>query len=199
MVNSYDSMMGGPDINGSWYNKRTGQTVFIRDSFMDDSGMQFITSTGEMIDGEEFSRDYIQCDATVYDENGNSTGQQEAVDYEAMFAGSVQETPKSPTYSDIMGSPLPTTGFSNEEPMPVANKKHEMLKTMFDKLQSLPSVSASIKWRNIPKSELKMLKTYFDIDIEDIADYIYDKYCTPVEVKKAICVSITQLLNKNDK
>jgi hypothetical protein len=44
-----------------------------------------------------------------------------------------------------------------------------------------------------------MLKTYFDVDVEDIAEYIYMQYCTSVELKKAICDSIKSLLNKNDK
>ena len=193
----FNGMPEGPAITGNWYNKRTGKTVFVRDMFMDDAGMQVMTSTGEMIDGEEFSRDYIQCDSNVYDENGNATGQQEAIDYDAMFAGMVAEQPKSPTYSDIMGPPI--TYVKDDIESEVLSKKHEMLKTMFEKLSNIPEVVATIKWKNIPKSELKMLKTYFDVDIEDIAEYIYMQYCTSVELKKAICDSIKSLLNKNDK
>jgi len=189
----FNGMPDGMDIKGSWYNKRTGRTITVRDMYMDDSGMQVMTNTGEMIDGDEFSRDYIQCDGTVYDENGNSTGQQEPIDYEAMFAGMTTEQPKSPTYSDIMGPPV-TPKVSEPE-----NKKFEMLKTMFDKLKDIPSITASIKWKNIPKSELNMLKMYFDITTEDIADYIYKTYCSEVELKFAIEESIKSLLNKADK
>jgi hypothetical protein len=189
----FNGMPDGMDIKGTWYNKRTGKTITVRDMYMDDSGMQVMTNTGEMIDGDEFSRDYIQCDATVYDNNGNSTGQQETIDYEAMFGGMAAEQPKSPTYSDIMGMPVtPKTA----EPV---NKKFEMLHTMFDKLKDNPVVSASIKWKNIPKSELNMLKMYFDITTEDIADYIYKTYCSEVELKVAIEESIKNLLNKADK
>lgn len=189
----FNGMPDGMDIKGSWYNKRTGKTITVRDMYMDDSGMQVMTNTGEMIDGDEFSRDYIQCDGTVYDENGNSTGQQEPIDYEAMFAGMATEQPKSPTYSDIMGPPV-TPKVTEPE-----NKKFEMLKTMFDKLKDIPSITASIKWKNIPKSELNMLKMYFDITTEDIADYIYKTYCSEVELKFAIEESIKSLLNKADK
>lgn len=193
----FNGMPEGPAITGNWYNKRTGKTVFVRDMFMDDAGMQVMTSTGEIIDGEEFSRDYIQCDDTVYDENGNATGQQEPIDYESMFGGMNTEQPKSPTYSDIMGAPI---NYIKDDIEPeVLSKKHEMLKTMFEKLSNVPEVVATIKWKNIPKSELKMLKTYFDVDVEDIAEYIYMQYCTSVELKKAICDSIKSLLNKNDK
>jgi hypothetical protein len=189
----FNGMPDGMDIKGSWYNKRTGKTITVRDMYMDDSGMQVMTNTGEMIDGDEFSRDYIQCDGTVYDEKGNSTGQQEAIDYDAMFGGMSSEQPKSPTYSDIMGIPVTPKTAEPE------NKKFEMLKTMFDKLRDIPTVTASIKWKNIPKSELNMLKMYFDITTEDIADYIYKTYCSEVELKFAIEESIKSLLNKTDK
>lgn len=193
----FNGMPEGPVITGNWYNKRTGKTIFVRDMFMDDGGMQVMTSTGEMIDGEEFSRDYIQCDSNIYDENGNATGQQEVVDYDSMFGGMPAEQPKAPTYSDIMG---PSVNYIKDDIEPeVLSKKHEMLKTMFEKLTNIPEVVATIKWKNIPKSELKMLKTYFDVDVEDIAEYIYMQYCTSVELKKAICDSIKSLLSKNDK
>lgn len=193
----FNGMPEGPVITGNWYNKRTGKTIFVRDMFMDDGGMQVMTSTGEMIDGEEFSRDYIQCDSNIYDENGNATGQQEDVDYDSMFGGMPAEQPKAPTYSDIMG---PSVNYIKDDIEPeVLSKKHEMLKTMFEKLTNIPEVVATIKWKNIPKSELKMLKNYFDVDVEDIAEYIYMQYCTSVELKKAICDSIKSLLNKNDK
>ncbi len=193
----FNGMPEGPMITGNWYNKRTGKTVFVRDMFMDEGGMQVMTSTGEMIDGEEFSRDYIQCDSNIYDENGNATGQQEIVDYDSMFGGMPVEQPKAPTYSDIMGAPM--NHINNAIEPEVLSKKHEMLKTMFEKLTNIPEVVATIKWKNIPKSELKMLKTYFDVDVEDIAEYIYMQYCTSVELKKAICDSIISLLSKNDK
>lgn len=191
MVNLQDSMMGGPDINGPWYNKRTGKIVIIRDSFMDDEGMKFMTADGDMIDGEEFSRDYIQCDSTVYDENGNSTGVQEEVDYDAMFTASYQnltmpeETPVTKNLQ-TSASTIPS----------VENKKFDMLNTLFGKLKHVPIVTASIKWQSVPYEELNMLKSYFDIENTDIADYVYEKFCTEPEIKKAILDGVISLLSK---
>lgn len=188
------NMMEGPSVAGNWYNKRTGQTVTIRDSFMDDSGMQFMTSTGEMIDGEVFSRDYIQCDDTVYDTNGNATSEKSEIDYEAMFGSPGQyEQP-------ILTAPTTTMQQTFDQPKaePV-NEKTKMLKTMFDKLTHLPKVEVKISWNKIPSAELEMLKSYFDINNEDIANFIYDNYCTEVEIREAVAKSITSLLNKKDK
>ena len=79
-------MMEGPSIEGKWYNKRTGKTVTVKDMMMSDEGMQIFTTDNQLIDGDEFSRDYIQCDDTVYDNNGNATGTIDKVDYKDYLA-----------------------------------------------------------------------------------------------------------------
>ena len=81
----FGPMGAGPSISGKWYNKRTGKTVIVRDSFFMDDGMQVQTSTGEFIDGQEFSRDYIQCGDEVYDESGRITESDSPIDYDALF------------------------------------------------------------------------------------------------------------------
>lgn len=63
----------------------------------------------------------------------------------------------------------------------------------------MPEVSCSISWKKIPRSELKMLKTYFDITDEDIADYVYTKYCTPETIKASIKDAITKLIAEKEK
>ena len=46
----------------------------------------------------------------------------------------------------------------------------------------------------IPISELNMLKNIFDLTNDDIAEYIYNNYCTDVEIKKAISDAITRMI-----
>ena len=74
-----------------------------------------------------------------------------------------------------------------------------ILDSLFSKLDKLPEVSCSISWKKIPRSELKMLKTYFDITDEDIADYVYTKYCTPETIKASIKDAITKLIAEKEK
>lgn len=190
----YDmGMMEGPSIEGKWYNKRTGQTITVKDMMMSDEGMQIFTTDNQLINGEEFSRDYIQCDDTVYDNNGNTTGTAEPVDYESMFGGMAPEPisfDNTPIYND--------TRTPVVEPS-VVNKKFDTLDSLFSKLEKLPDVSCSISWKKIPKSELKMLKTYFDITDEDIAEYVYTKYCTPETIKTSIKDAITKLVAEKEK
>jgi hypothetical protein len=187
-------MMGGPgmSISGKWYNKRTGRTIMVRDSYFDDTGMQVMTSDGQMINGDEFSRDYIQCDETIYDENGQSTGQSEAIDYDAMFSGMQSSTPEMNYATDTLLKQdaqviKPTVQVVQQENNPALDK-------LFSKLDDFPTLDINIKWNKIPISELNMLKNIFDLTNDDIAEYIYNNYCTDVEIKKAISDAITRML-----
>ena len=182
-------MMEGPSIEGKWYNKRTGKTVTVKDMMMSDEGMQIFTTDNQLIDGDEFSRDYIQCDDTVYDTNGNSTGTTEPIDYESMFAEADPQTLDTSVYNKTANVEIPV----------VVNKKFDTLDSLFSKLDKLPDVNCSISWKKIPKSELKMLKTYFDITDEDIAEYVYTKYCTPETIKTSIKDAITKLIAEKEK
>lgn len=190
----YDmGMMEGPSIEGKWYNKRTGRTITVKDMMMSDEGMQIFTTDNQLIDGDEFSRDYIQCDDTVYDTNGNATGTSESVDYESMFGGIDTDQSVFNNNTSLYDDPAPTIEST------VANKKFDTLDSLFSKLENLPEVSCSISWKKIPKSELKMLKTYFDITDEDIAEYVYVKYCTPETIKTSIKDAITKLIAEKEK
>ena len=190
----YDmGMMEGPSIEGKWYNKRTGKTITVKDMMMSDEGMQIFTTDNQLIDGDEFSRDYIQCDDTVYDTNGNATGTSESVDYESMFGGIDTDQSVFNNNTSLYDDPASTIESA------VVNKKFDTLDSLFSKLEKLPEVSCSISWKKIPRSELKMLKTYFDITDEDIADFVYTKYCTPETIKASIKDAITKLIVEKEK
>ena len=190
----YDmGMMEGPSIEGKWYNKRTGKTITVKDMMMSDEGMQIFTTDNQLIDGDEFSRDYIQCDDTVYDTNGNATGASESVDYESMFSGIDTDSSVFNNNTSLYDDPMTTVEST------VVNKKFDTLDSLFSKLEKLPEVSCSISWKKIPRSELKMLKTYFDITDEDIAEYVYVKYCIPETIKASIKDAITKLIAEKEK
>ena len=195
----YDmAMMEGPSIEGKWYNKRTGKTITVKDMMMSDEGMQIFTTDNQLIDGDDFSRDYIQCDDTVYDNNGNATGTTESIDYESMFAGIDTDShslSNTPIYSDNKTTLVEQPAVETL----LVNKKFDTLDSLFSKLEKLPDVNCSISWKKIPKSELKMLKTYFDITDEDIAEYVYTKYCTPETIKASIKEAITKLIAEKEK
>jgi hypothetical protein len=185
----YDNPAGSVGISGKWFNKNTGETINVRDSFSDGEIMQIMTFDGNIIPGDVFARDYIQCDDTVYDEMGNPTGKSETVDYESMFAGMKPSTPEMNYVADTLlkQDAQPLQPFNQPQNNPALDK-------LFSKLDNYPSLDINIKWDKIPISELNMLKNIFDLTNDDIAEYIYNNYCTDVEIKKAISDAITRMI-----
>lgn len=185
----YDTPMGNASITGMWFNKRTGETINVRDSFSDGESLQIMTYEGNIISGDVFARDYIQCDDTVYDENGKPTEQTETVDYEAMFSGMQSSTPEMNYAADTLlkqdAQPLQQS---------VQSKNNPALEKLFSKLDDYPTLDINIKWDKIPVSELNMLKNIFDLTDDDIAEYIYNNYCTDIEIKAAISQAIKRMI-----
>lgn len=61
---------GGPMISGNWINTKTGETVTVRDSFMDGEDMIIFLTNGRQLTLSEF-QDYVQQSEEEYDEHGN--------------------------------------------------------------------------------------------------------------------------------
>lgn len=184
----YDTPMGNASITGMWFNKRTGETINVRDSFSDGESLQIMTYEGNIISGDVFARDYIQCDDTIYDENGKSTGQTETIDYESMFGDMQSSTPEMNYAADALLK-------QDAQPLqPVQSQNNPALEKLFSKLDDYPTLDINIKWDKIPVSELNMLKNIFDLTDDDIAEYIYNNYCTDVEIKTAISQAIKRMI-----
>jgi hypothetical protein len=192
---------GVPQITGKWYNKRTGQTIFVRDAYFMDDGMQVQTSTGEFIDGQTFSNEYIQMDENIYDEQGNVTGT-ETVDYDAMFNNvsyiktgeSKQELVESNFIVAPTNEPTIITGFTENNQAQVTGDsmytpsipvkvstldtyKLDILNKFFNSFKELPEIKFSVKWNKLPEYEINLMKTVFNVSEDDIAIYITEKYC----------------------
>ena len=153
-MNMFGEMPGMGSIEGVWFNKRTGRKILVRDSYISDDGMQIMTSDGDMIDGEEFSRDFIQCSNEEYDNNGNITNNSSPIDYDALF----ENNNSSSNINYNSETNLFQLEKTVEKQVNNVSPKTEMLNTMFSKLNNLPTVKATIEWDNIPISEINMLK-----------------------------------------
>ena len=217
----FGPMGGAPTISGKWYNKRTGNTIVVRDAFFMDNGMQVQTSTGEFIDGQTFSNEYIQMDEKVYDENGNVTGT-ETIDYDAMFnenisfnktGESTQECVLADFIAEPTNEPAIVTGFNeNNQPASIDASMYEpavpvkvstldtykldILNKFFNSFKELPDIKFSVKWDNLPEYEINLMKNVFNISVDDIAVYITEKYC---DVEKIIDNIKCDIIDKLDK
>ena len=59
-----------------------------------------------------------------------------------------------------------------------------MIKKILDK-SSEPEIVITINWQNKPEKEFEMLKNFFDVKVEDIADAVFEKYVKIQNIKQA--------------
>lgn len=176
----------GPMISGKFINKNTGKEIFVRDSIDDGNRMQLVLSDGTCITMDEF-QNYVQMSDEEYDEHGNMIGiaktstlnntqSKPSIDTDLLFAG-MGEQPKE-RKEEIVVEDTPYGVTSIVQAAPVQNKvnpKLEMINKILDKSEA-PEIQVLINWPNKPEKEFDMLKTFFDVTNEDIAEAVYMKY-----------------------
>lgn len=175
-MNNFGDGPGGPMISGKWINKRTGETVIIRDSIIDGDKLVLISNKGNL-SFDSFSRDYIQASDEVYDDSGRVIKTE---------APKVSEIVDKPEKIDLSKAPQSTVDIDTEtgeinilnSPISVNNNESksinnfELIDKIFKKIESKPKADLKITWAGFPEKELSMLVNYFDVKLEDIAQYI---------------------------
>ena len=193
MNNVYmDGPSGGvPQITGKWYNKRTGQTIFVRDAYFMDDGMQVQTSTGDFIDGQTFSNEYIQIDEqNIYDESGKIVSTDANIDFESMFGNSnnqqynnsnvnvaidlnepevINNTINTTIETTLLPNETDINNVQSENTSKIDKYKLDILDKFFNSFKELPEIKFSVKWNKLPEYEINLMKTVFNVSEDDIA------------------------------
>ena len=178
----------GPVISGKFFHKDTGEEIFVRDSINDGVKMCVVLSDGSTMDMSEF-QNYIQMSEEEYDSKGKIIGKAKEqpksnLDPNLLFAG-MENTTKEPL--DKQSEDIHSIMKQIEEPKveySEDNQKLTMIKKILDKSQE-PEIMITIKWENKPEKEFEMLKNFFDVDIEDIVDAVFQKYGDINKIKQA--------------
>lgn len=164
----FGSGPGGSMISGKWINRNTGAVITVRDSFIDDSNNMILMTDKGQLSMSEFSKYYIQASDEMYDESGKVIANKPV-------------TPEDIKVSDeeLKADPIL---FSNETPTIMINnagssytaplKNFDLIDKIFKKTESKPKANLKIEWADFPKKELEMLINYFDVDTNEISEYI---------------------------
>ena len=178
----------GPSISGKFFHKDTGKEIFVRDSINDGIKMCVVLSDGTTMDMSEF-KDYVQMSDEEYDSQGRLIGKAKEqpksnLDPNLLFAGMGDRPKEVSKQSEEIRSVMKQI----EEPKTVEysedNQKLAMIKKILDK-SSEPEIVVTINWQNKPEKEFEMLKNFFDIDIEDIANAVFRQYGDVNKIKQA--------------
>lgn len=188
-------------IQGKWYNKRTNETVVVRDAIMDGDDMKVLCQDGNIIDGEEFSRDFIQCDSGVFDSDGNKVDTVPEIDYDLMFKNNTEQAENLVEFQQpqLMKIEEPV---SCKSPQQNINVNDIAINKVFSKLsENALILKSNIEFNdscesdiNQFKTDLKTIKDIFNISEDDIAVYIYNTYFTKENVIESIKMQLKNFI-----
>ena len=196
-MNQNDTMMNltgpgpggqGPAISGKFFHKDTGKEIFVRDSINDGVKMCVVLSDGTTMDMSEF-QNYVQMSEEEYDSQGRLIGKTQeqekpSLDPDLLFAGLGDRPKESTKQSEEIRSVMKQIEEPNIREYSEDNQKLSMIKKILD-TSSEPEIVVTINWENKPEKEFEMLKNFFDINIEDIADAVVRQYGDVNKIKQA--------------
>ena len=178
----------GPSISGKFFHKDTGKEIFVRDSINDGIKMCVVLSDGTTMDMSEF-QNYVQMSDEEYDSQGRLIGKAKEqpksnLDPDLLFAGMGDRPKESNKQSEEIRSVMRQIEEPNTVEYSEDDQKLAMIKKILDK-SSEPEIVVTINWQNKPEKEFEMLKNFFDINTEDIANAVFRKYGDVNKIKQA--------------
>lgn len=178
----------GPAISGKFFHKDTGREIFVRDSINDGIKMCVVLSDGTTMDMSEF-QNYVQMSDEEYDSQGRLIGKAKEqpksnLDPNLLFAGMGDRPKESNKQSEEIRSVMRQIEEPNTVEYSEDDQKLAMIKKILDK-SSEPEIVVTINWQNKPEKEFEMLKNFFDVNTEDIANAVFRKYGDVNKIKQA--------------
>ena len=178
----------GPAISGKFFHKDTGREIFVRDSINDGIKMCVVLSDGTTMDMSEF-QNYVQMSDEEYDSQGRLIGKAKEqpksnLDPDLLFAGMGDRPKESNKQSEEIRSVMRQIEEPNTVEYSEYDQKLAMIKKILDK-SSEPEIVVTINWQNKPEKEFEMLKNFFDVNIEDIANAVFRQYGDVNKIKQA--------------
>lgn len=183
---------GGDMISGKWINKNDGSIISIRNTVMDGDNIILITDKGEL-DMNSFSKNYIQVSDETYDNNGNVVSTNDKFDI-SEITPNYNETSVN-TFDNETFNKL-TKGITNTHQQNANSSIHiettntsdnfKLIDKVFSKVKHEPSINIDISWIDFPNDKVQMLMDTFDVDKNEISEYIYNKYLNKYIIIKSL-------------
>ncbi len=193
MFNDNNMMGGGPE--GKWLNRNTGETLYVMNSVMDGDSIILITDHGELTgsDIEYFMNNYVKDsdDTTEYKVTDAETGtiaQMTEEDKKNQHQQQKQISKLEKHDNDFLIDDIPYVPMKKQE-QPKQEpqlKNKDIIKKLFDKIESKPQISLTIDWADFPKNEISTLVNFLDVDVQDISRYIEKEFITTDKISEEI-------------
>ena len=161
-------------IEGQWINKQTGAIVTVSNYVSDGNETIVMTDKGP-INMMNFMNNYVQYgdsqspieETPIVQSNSNVQASTTIFNQEYTFDDDVT-IPQQPQNNITAITTIKKEKINNES----------IIKKFFDKIENKPQIEIKIDWDDFPKSEISTLINFLDVNIKDIATYIYYNICT---------------------
>lgn len=207
MMQGIQFNMEGPVMSGTWYNPKTGDSFTVRDTFFEDNNYIVTTMDGRRLD-YNFIQNYVKSDTPIPkmeqpNKNNKSEIPQEVLneinnemdDFILEDDMLLLQTKTAPQKEIISSRRINLDNLSNNK-----NDSKPTNYYIIDKALSKvkkPKFELKCKWDKFPKHEIEMLKDIMDISLDEIRDYIFEKFIDESykdEIKKQLNRVITENL-----
>ena len=186
----FEANMSGMSIEGKWMNKNTGETIYVT-NHVDDGDTTITISDHGQLSIDDFMNNYIQSsDDNVYDQKGNVVSKEENNNQKNINTDEDFYIDDIPI--DLINN---NNGINNSTQQKKELKNENIIKKLFDKIESKPKIILTIDWADFPKNEISTLVNFLDVDIDDISKYIEREFITTDEISGEITKIIQTKLN----
>lgn len=170
----------GPNMEGYWYNPKTGDQFIVRNSFFQDNQYLVQTTDGRLIEYDQLQH-YVQTDKPI--DLPKPEPKEEPLPAEVADLIATDDTYLLPEDANLL-QPKKLGNLSNTLPKPQViiepvntSDAHIIDKALGKK--DMPDLQVNIDWVNCPEREIEVL-----IDIMDInPDSIIDWYTSQIDVE----------------
>lgn len=195
------------DITGKWINRLTGDTITVRNTFIDGDNMIILTADGRQISMNEF-QNYIQMGDDEYDTNGHKIGSS------STGIGNIMEIEKERRVTLGHNNNISKKVIDNsfEDPFEKQidkgreqkikkkvtkeiSESEKLLNKLFEKINLDVDVKIDLNCTNFPTKELNMLQMIYDVTIEDISNYIIKNVINEEAFRSAVSTYIKKQLS----
>lgn len=181
----------GPVMTGTWYNPKNGDSFTVRDTYFEDNQYMVITTDGRRMD-YNMIQNYIKSDTPIPKMDPPKTIQQS----NQIKIGNIEETGNEiiSNYDEMIleddalllqTKTTPQNEFTSSRRINLDNLDGHKIDSsptnyyIIDKALSKikkPKFELKCKWDKFPKQEIEMLKDIMDISLDEIRDYIFEKF-----------------------
>lgn len=174
--------MGGPVMEGTWYNTRTGDSFTVQNSFFEDNQYIVQTTDGRILRYEQI-QDYIKSDKPIDMPKKTITNSQLPPEVASLIETNNDILPDDMNMINGYNSLGSLTGYDlqpvekQQITTPVL-KNYDIISKALTK-RSLPDFQVGIDWVECPVKEMNMLMDLMEVEYSEIVDW----YVSQVDVE----------------